>query len=77
MEPPRVPGGYMVEREISNAINAVVVDGVSIRSAIDDSNKRISREIDRKLTDFGYTSNGEFIKPFVLPDIGLIEKWLE
>jgi ABC-type glycerol-3-phosphate transport system substrate-binding protein len=77
LEPPRVPGGYMAEREISNAINAVVVDGTSLRSAVDDATKRITRETSRKLEDFGYTRNGEFVKEFTLPDIQLIEKWLQ
>jgi ABC-type glycerol-3-phosphate transport system substrate-binding protein len=76
-EPPRVPGGYMVERELSNAINSIVADGKQTRTVIDEANKRITRETKRKLEDFGYTENGLFVKELVLPDIDLIESWLQ
>ncbi|MDR1639896.1 MAG: extracellular solute-binding protein [Clostridiales bacterium] len=76
-EPPRVPGGYMIEREVSNAINTVALDGRSLRSALDDAGKQVAREFRRKLEEFGYAKDGEQVKPFVVPDIDLMKEWLQ
>lgn len=73
---PRVPGGYMAEREISNAIDAVV-KGKKLQTAIDTADRNINREIKRKLEEFGYTKNGVYVKPFLLPTIELVEGWLK
>lgn len=69
VEPPRVPGSYMVERELSNAYNSIVLDGKNLRTAIDLASKRIDREINRKLEEFGYRKNGVTVKPYVVPKI--------
>jgi ABC-type sugar transport system, periplasmic component len=74
---PRVPGGYMAEREISNAISKVVADGVKLQTAIDAAERNINREIKRKMEEFGYTESGEYTKPFILPTIEKIEGWLK
>lgn len=68
-EVPRVPGSYMLEREISNAYNSIVLDGENFRTAIDLASKRINRETFRKLEEFGYMKNEEIIKPYPNPEI--------
>ncbi|MEG6612036.1 extracellular solute-binding protein [Pseudoclostridium thermosuccinogenes] len=76
-EPPRILGGYMIERELSNVITSVVMEGENVRSAMDEAIKRINREINRKLEEFGYIVNGEVVKPFVVPDIDTVREWVE
>jgi len=73
IEVPRVPGIYMLERELSNAFNAIVLDGEDLRKAVDLAVKRINRETYRKLEEFGYMRNGVMIKPYYLPQIDFIE----
>ena len=70
----RVPGTYMLEREISNAFNSVVVDGKSAQTRIDEAVKVIDREMKRKLEEFGYIdSDGNMIKEYRIPDIDSIK----
>lgn len=76
VEAPRVPGGYMIERELGNAVNYIVLDGMNVREAADDANKRINREIEKKLEEFNYTKDGVPIRPFVVPTIEMMEEWL-
>ena len=76
-EPPRVLGGYMIEREASNVVTAVVMEGENPRSAMDEAIKRIKREIQRKLEEFGYIENGKLIKEFLIPDIDTVKGWVE
>ncbi|MBU1020489.1 MAG: extracellular solute-binding protein, partial [Firmicutes bacterium] len=73
----RVPGDYLLERELSNAWNKVVNDGDNARAAIDDAVIIINRELKRKLTEFGYFENGVMIKPYVVPTSDTIHLWLE
>lgn len=68
-EVPRVPGSYMLERELSNAYNSIVLDGVNLRTAIDLASKRINRETNRKLEEFGYIKDGVMVKPYPNPGI--------
>jgi ABC-type glycerol-3-phosphate transport system substrate-binding protein len=58
-EPVKLPGSYMQERELSNAWNKIVFDGVNPRVAIDSSIVIINREITRKMEEFGYLENGD------------------
>lgn len=76
-EAPRIPGNYMVEREISNAINAVCLEGENLRAALDEAIKRIDREVERKLEEFGWLKNGELIVSFKVPDLDTVRGWLE
>ncbi len=76
-ETPRNPGAYMVERELSNAINAVALDGENLRSALDEAIKRIDRELERKLEEFGRLKNGKLTQPFIVPDIENVKEWLK
>lgn len=76
-ETPRNPGAYMVERELSNAVNAVALEGQNLRAALDEAIKRIDRELERKLEEFGRLVNGELTQPFIVPDINTVKEWLE
>lgn len=67
-------GTYMVERELSNAFISVVVDGTDARRALDLAVKRIDRETFRKLEEFGYYKDGEFLRKYKTPDVALIEE---
>ncbi len=72
----KVPGDYLVERELSNAWNKVVNDGTNPRVAIDDAVIIINRELKRKLTEFGYYKDGEMVKPFIVPTSDNIHLWM-
>lgn len=76
-ESPRLPGSYMVEREISNAYNSVVVDGDNLRRTLDNAVKRINRETERKLEEFGYNdANGNVITPYEVPTLERVREIL-
>ena len=70
-EYPRVPGSYMLERELSNAFISIVLDGENPRRAIDLAIKRSNRETLRKLEEFGFIQQGEDDTPYVTPDLEL------
>jgi len=75
-EYPRVPGWYMLERELSNAWNKIVLNGANFRSAIDAAVSLINKEVSRKMTQFGYLAkDGSLIKRYQLSNIEEIEKW--
>jgi ABC-type glycerol-3-phosphate transport system substrate-binding protein len=75
-EYPRVPGWYMLERELSNAWNNIVLNGANFRSAIDNTVTLTNKEIQRKMTQFGYLAkDGSLIKPFRYSTIEEIKQW--
>ena len=77
-EMPPVPGNYIVEREMGNVLVNVVTANVNLRTAIDDAQKRINAELNRKLEEFGYIdSQGNQKKELVIPTKKMIEGWLE
>ncbi len=69
VEAPRVPGNYMMERELSNAFNAIVLNRENPRAAVGEAIKIIRKETERKLEEFGYRKNGETVKDYRIPDI--------
>jgi ABC-type glycerol-3-phosphate transport system substrate-binding protein len=75
-EPVKLPGSYMQERELSNAWNKIVFDGVNPRVAIDSSIILINREITRKMEEFGYLENGQKVKEFNIPTIETVKRWM-
>lgn len=75
-EPVKLPGSYMLERELSNVWNRIVFDGVNPRVAIDASIIVINREITRKMTEFGYLANGVKVKEFKIPTIDTVKGWV-
>ena len=73
----RVPGTYMLEREMSNAFNSIVVDGEDEQERIDEAVKTINREILRKLEEFGFIdSEGNTIEDYVIPSIDSVKEIL-
>ncbi len=72
----RIPGWYMVERELSNAWNYIVFDGKNIRRCIDNAATTSNREIVRKLTEFGYMKNGAVIKEYKIVRKEEVEQWV-
>jgi ABC-type glycerol-3-phosphate transport system substrate-binding protein len=75
-EVPKIPGSYMVEREISNTLNSVVFFDANLRSTITDSILKMNKEIDRKMLEFGYIDQqGNPVKPFIIPSRSIVEGW--
>ena len=73
----RVPGTYMLEREMSNAFNSIVVDGEDEQERIDEAVKTINREILRKLEEFGFIdSEGNVIEYYYIPTIDSVREIL-
>lgn len=73
----RVPGTYLLEREMSNAFNSIVVDGDTAQSRIDKAVKTINREFNRKLEEFEYIdSEGNTILDYNIPTIDTIREIL-
>ncbi|MBQ9140937.1 MAG: extracellular solute-binding protein [Lachnospiraceae bacterium] len=73
----RVPGTYLLEREISNAFNDIVVNGDTAQMRIDKAVKTINREIDRKLEEFEYIdSDGNTVEEYRIPTIDSIRELL-
>jgi len=70
--PPKLPGYYILEREISNVWNKAVFEQTNYRSALDDAYFNIVREIDRKLAEFGYDEDN----PYVIPNNANITDWI-
>jgi ABC-type glycerol-3-phosphate transport system substrate-binding protein len=76
-EPVKLPGSYMQERELSNAWNKIVFDGVNPRVAIDSSIIIINREITRKMEEFGYLQEGMKVREFRIPTIETVRGWMQ
>jgi ABC-type glycerol-3-phosphate transport system substrate-binding protein len=76
-EPVKLPGSYMQEREITNAWNRIVFEGVNPRVAIDSSVVIVNREITRKMEEFGYLENGVKVREFQIPTIETVKRWMD
>lgn len=76
-EVPKIPGGYMAERELSNIWNEVVFDNKNPRAAVDDSVLTINKEIQRKMEEFKYMKNGKIMHPYDVPTIDEVESWVK
>ena len=76
MEIPRNPAYFSVERELSNAWNSVVFDGVSPRTALDQAITKSNRVINKKLKEFGYIDeSGNLIKEFTMATAETVDNW--
>ena len=74
----KTPASYMLEREISNIWNKVVYDGVNIRTAVEDAQVIVNKEITRKMIEFNFIDkNGRVLKPYILPTIDNIGRWVD
>jgi ABC-type glycerol-3-phosphate transport system substrate-binding protein len=72
IEAPRIPGSYMVEREISNAWTAIVFDAANPRQALDEAVRIANREISYKMAEFDYDEIGYY----KVPTLDNIHEWL-
>lgn len=77
MEVPKIPGGYMVERELSNVWTSVVFNGKNLRSSVDEAVITINKEISRKMEEFGYLKDGKVVKSYKVPTIKQVEGWVK
>jgi hypothetical protein len=77
IEVPKIPGGYMTERELSNIWSEVVFDNKNPRAAVDEAVIVINKEIKRKMEEFGYIQNGKVVRPYVVPTIEQVEGWVK
>jgi len=64
-----VPGDYMLERQLSDAWNKIVFDGVNPRRAIEDATILTNRELEKKLREFGFMKDGKWIKELKMPSL--------
>jgi ABC-type glycerol-3-phosphate transport system substrate-binding protein len=73
---PRHPAYFQVERELSNAWNSVVFDGITVREALDRAALSSNRIMATKLQEFGYIDNeGNTLKEFIMPNVREIETY--
>lgn len=73
----RVPGTYLLEREISNAFNDIVVNKMTAQTRIDKAVKTINREVDRKLEEFEFIdSEGNTTEEYRVPTMESIKEIL-
>ncbi|MBN2540442.1 MAG: extracellular solute-binding protein [Bacilli bacterium] len=77
LEATRIPGYYMVEREISNAWNTIVFDDANPRITLDEAVRTANREILYKMEEFGYVQNGVMVMPYNVATIDNISQWLK
>ncbi len=77
IEASRIPGAYMVERELSNAWNKIVFDDTNPRVTLDNAVKIANREIAYRMEEFGYVENNQILKPYRVPTIYNIQNWLK
>lgn len=74
---PRIPGTYLLEREMSNTFNDIVVNGDNEQTRIDKAVKTINREFARKLEEFGYNdTEGNVVREYEIPTIESVRKLL-
>jgi len=73
-EVPKVPGWYMLERELSHIWNNVVINGHTVRSSVNHSVVIIDREIRRKLTEFGFMRDGVMLRPYEVTTLETIQR---
>jgi len=75
---PRLPGGYMLERSLSDIWNTTVLEGTPIRVAIDLQKITVDREIKRKMIEFGYLNvDGSIAKPYVIRGVDWIQDQID
>lgn len=75
-EVPKIPGSYVIEREISNIWNSVVFEDSNLRDTVNNAVLRMNKEILRKMVEFGYMDkNGNILKAYSLPSGATVEDW--
>ncbi|MBE5922755.1 MAG: extracellular solute-binding protein [Lachnospiraceae bacterium] len=76
-ETARIPGTYMLERELSNAYIAVVGAGENLRTSLDAAVKTIDRETERKMTEFGFIDEETGSWTYKVPTVDSVEDLLD
>ena len=72
----KIPGSYIVEREISNVWNSVVFNDENLRSAVSDSIIKQNKEIRRKMQEFGYMDDkGNSLRHYIYPTTDTVQSW--
>ena len=75
VEVPRIPGNYMTQRSLSNALNNVVLTNSNVRQELSEAEKDIRAEVNSKLEEFGYIKDGKTVKDYkVVEQEGYYEK---
>ena len=70
IEPPIVPGGYFLPRELNNAWIRTVLEGMNYRTSLEMAKINIDRELARKHKEFGENDSGPgTARPNMLPVI--------
>jgi len=64
VEVPRIPGNYMTQRSLSNALNNIVLSNGNVRQELAEATKDIRAEVNSKLEEFGYNDGSKVIKDF-------------
>lgn len=65
-----VPGSYFIPREMNNAWNRTVIDGMNYRRSLEMAIMNINREMVRKQKEFGYRDeDNRVIRTFNLPEV--------
>lgn len=64
VEVPRIPGNYMTQRSLSNALNNIVLNNGNVRQELSEAAKDIKAEVNSKLEEFGYNKGDKVIKDF-------------
>lgn len=77
IEASRIPGYYMVERELSNTWNRIVFNDANPRITLDNAVRIANREIIYRMEEFGYVEQGRVIRPYNVPTIRNIHEWLK
>jgi len=69
-EMPNLPGSYFVSRELNNAWNRTVVDGMNYRESLEEAVVNINREMMRKEQEFGFVdAEGNVLHTLDLPQV--------
>lgn len=66
VEIPRVPGNYMTQRSLSNALNNIILKNANVRQELAEAEKDVRAEVLSKLEEFGYMNGDKKIKDFVV-----------
>lgn len=66
VEIPRVPGNYMTQRSLSNALNNIILRNANVRQELAEAQKDVRDEVLSKLEEFGYMNGDKKIKDFVV-----------
>lgn len=66
VEVPRVPGNYMTQRSLSNALNNIILTSANVRQELAEAEKDVRDEVKSKLEEFGYMNGNKKIKDFIV-----------